>query len=72
METIFIKGETIMKKFVTLIQNAIEIVILSIIALLILPGALIINLLHGVSPKIVIESLWYHIQIGKEENEEES
>ena len=58
-----------MKKILTLIRNTIEIIILLIIVVIMLPGAFIINLLHGVSPKVVIESLWYHIQIGKEEEE---
>lgn len=60
-----------MKKFMTMIWNTIQTIMLLIIVLIMAPIALINNLINGVSPKTVLENVWYCIQVGKEENDEE-
>lgn len=61
-----------MKKIVTLFWDVIKIIILSIIGMAMLPLVLIINIINGVSILATLQSLWFAIQMGKEENEEES
>lgn len=61
-----------MKKIKAIVVTIIRIVIWSIIGIFTLPIALIINAFHGVSPLATFQSLWFAVQIGKEENEEES
>ena len=60
-----------MKKTVTLLWDVIKIVILSSICIAMLPILLIINIINGVSILTTLQSIWFAIQIGKEENEEE-
>ena len=61
-----------MKKIISFIVNAVKVIILSIAGLFMLLYALIVNLINGVSPKVVFETLWLAIQVGKEEEGTES